>query len=175
MAAQQHHSNAPGLLTLLRTAAFLLVVSFACPTFAAVLAGWDMSGATGYGTSHMTATVSDANLTVGGLTRGSGVATTGTPAARAWGGVAWSSASAAAAATANQYATFTVTPKSGYKVSFSSVGKLDYRRSATGPATGVLQYQINAGPFSDIAPLAYTATASSRARSCAPEARSNGT
>ncbi len=148
------------LSSLLRLTAFMLVMAFTCPAFAAVLAGWDMSVATGYGASPMAATISDAGVTVGGLTRGSGVVTTGTAAARAWGGVAWSGANAAAAATANQTATFTITPKSGNKVSFSSIAKFDYRRSSTGPANGTLQYQIGAGAFTDIAALSYTATAS---------------
>jgi hypothetical protein len=49
-----------------------------------------------------------ANVTAGGLTRGSGVLTTGTPAARGWGGVSWQATTGAAAVTANQLFTFTV-------------------------------------------------------------------
>jgi 2',3'-cyclic-nucleotide 2'-phosphodiesterase (5'-nucleotidase family) len=151
--------------SLLRSTAFLLVMVFTCPAFAATLAGWDVNALTGgagnYGASPLAASVSDPNLTVVGLTRGSGVLTTGTAAARAWGGIAWTGASATAAATANQFATFTVIPNVGNKVSFSSISKFDYRRSSTGPASGALQYQIGSGTFTDITTLAYTTTASS--------------
>ena len=137
------------------------MTAVAGPVFAATLAGWDMSGATNYGASPMTATVGDPNLTIGGMTRGSGVGLSGTPAARAWGGVAWTSANADAAVADNKLASFTITANTGKQVSFSSISKFDYRRSSTGPANGVLQYQIGAGAFTDISALSYTSTASS--------------
>ena len=123
------------------------------------LAAWDVSGQSAWGTSPLAPTTKDANLTVGGLTRGAGVGITGPPAARAWGGNDWQSASATAAIAAYKAATFTVSANYGYLVSFSSLAKLDYRRSATGPATGVLQYQIGTGSFTDIASLNYSVSA----------------
>ena len=56
-----------------------------------VLGGWDFSTLTGgsnnFGPSPLAATTSAASITVGGLTRGVGVGTTGgSGAARAWGG-----------------------------------------------------------------------------------------
>jgi 2',3'-cyclic-nucleotide 2'-phosphodiesterase (5'-nucleotidase family) len=133
--------------------------------FAATLAGWDVHGLPGgtnnFGPSPMAVTVSDPNLTVGGMRRASGVSTTGTGAARAWGGLAWTSANAAAAVTENKYASFTVSANSGYQVSFSSVSAFSYRRSGTGPACGVLQYQVGAGAFTDITTLNYSSSSSS--------------
>jgi uncharacterized repeat protein (TIGR02543 family) len=144
-------------------------LSLACatPALADVLAGWDVHGLTGgsnnFGSSPLAATVSAANLSVGGLTRGSGVSTTGTAAARAWGGLAWNVADAAAAIAGNKFATFTATANVGYQVSYSSISKFDYRRSSTGATAGVLQYQIGTGAFTDVATLSYTSTSSSGA------------
>ena len=72
---------------------------------AATLAAWDVSGQSAWGTSPLAPTTKDANLTVGGLTRGAGVGITGPPAARAWGGNDWQSASATAAIAAYKAAT----------------------------------------------------------------------
>lgn len=133
--------------------------------FAATLAAWDVNGLTGgannFGASPLTPTNAALNITVGGLTRGAGVGTTGTAAARAWGGVDWLGASAAAAITANDFAIFSITANAGFQVSFSSIPKLDYRRSATGAASGVLQYQIGAGAFTDITTVSYSNSTSS--------------
>ncbi|MDB6066578.1 MAG: hypothetical protein JWR26_2786 [Pedosphaera sp.] len=123
-----------------------------------VLAGWDFNTITNFGPSPMAPTTNAANLTVTGLTRGSGVGTGGTSAARGWGGTTFNSASAAAAVTANQFATFAFNASAGYRVSFSSVSHIDYRRSSTGPTNGVLQYQIGNGAFTDIIALSYPAS-----------------
>ena len=97
------------------------------------------------------------------MTRGAGVGTSGTGAARAWGGINFAGASEAAAIAANQFATFTATATTGFSVSFSSVSTFDYRRSATGPGTGRLQYQLGSGGFVDGPALTYTSTASTGA------------
>jgi MYXO-CTERM domain-containing protein len=118
---------------------------------AAVVAGWSFTGLTGYGASPQAATSSDANVTVGGLTRGSGMVTSGTAASNAWGGtMAAARSTAAAAITASQFATFTVTAASGYAVSFTQIDSYHVRRSTTGPASGQWQYRIDSGSFSDI-------------------------
>ena len=54
-------------------------------------------GANNFGPSPLAATSSGANVTVGGLTRGAGVGTGGTGAARGWGGVTFTGANEAAA------------------------------------------------------------------------------
>ena len=132
---------------------------------AAVLAGWDVhslaGGSASFGASPLSATTADANLTVVGLTRGSGISTSGTAAARGWGGTDWQTANAAAAVTGNDVVTFSVTANSGYQVSLSAISKLDYRRSSTGPSSGVLQYKLGNGAYTDITTLSFTATASS--------------
>jgi DNA/RNA endonuclease G (NUC1) len=128
-----------------------------------ILAGWDVSGSTGYGGSPLAPSTNGPNLTVTGLTRGSGVTTSGTAAGRAWGGNSFTSSTAAAAIAANQFATFSIAANTGYTVSFSSVSRFDYRRSSTGAATGVLQYQLGAGAFVDITNLSYSVSTSSGA------------
>ena len=50
--------------------------------------------------------------------------------------------SESAAVTAGQFATFSLAANSGYKVSFTNLSRLDYRRSGTGPTNGELQYQV---------------------------------
>jgi hypothetical protein len=157
-----------------RNACGLLVI--ACVALAAtnrtacavdsVIAGWDVNGLPGgnnnFGPSPLTASTAAANVTVGGLTRGSGVATSGTGAARGWGGTDWVASSAAAAVTAQDYVTFTVQPSAGFALSLSSFNPFEYRRSGTGPDNGELQYSIG-GSFVDIAPLSYSNTASTGA------------
>ena len=128
---------------------------------ATTLIGWDVSGQTNFGISPLSPTTNAANLVLGGLTRGAGVNTNATAAARAWGGVGWTNSNAANAAASNQFLSFTIAASSGYHVSFSSLSKFDYRRSSTGPATGVLQYRIGSGAFVDISNLSYTVTTSS--------------
>ena len=134
---------------------------------AATIAAWDTSPLTaatnGYGPSPFTPTAKDANVTVVGLTRGSGVATTGTAAGRAWGGVSWTAASEAAAITASQFATFTVSAAPGFQVSFTTIGRFDYRRSAGGPPNGRLQYQLGSGAFVDGPAVNYSSSSSSGA------------
>jgi|ERR1039458_4053229 uncharacterized repeat protein (TIGR01451 family) len=132
---------------------------------AITLVGWDVSGLPGgtgnYGPSPLSPTTNALNLTIVGLTRGSGVGIGGTGAGRAWGGNAFTGSDAAAAIAANQFATFTVTAQPGYRVSYASISKFDYRRSPSGPASGVLQYQIGSGAFTDITSLSYPSTSSS--------------
>jgi endonuclease G len=129
--------------------------------YSGTLIGWDMSAVTGYGTSPFAPTTNAANLTCVGLARGSGVGTGGSAAAGGWGGVNFTNATAALAIAANKFATFSVTANSGYSVSFTSVSRFDYRRSGTGPASGVLQFQIGSGAFTDITNLNYSSSSSS--------------
>jgi len=139
--------------------------------YTGTLVGWDMSGvvsgtvgaANNYGPSPLAPTTIAPYLTVAGLTRGSGVTQSGGGAARGWGGTGFISADVATGAAANQFATFSLTASDGFKVSCTSVNQFDYRRSGTGPANGVLQFQIGAGAFTDITNLSYASTSSSGA------------
>ncbi len=126
-----------------------------------ILAGWNVSSLTGFGASPFPPTTNAAHLAIAGLTRGSGVTTTGSAAARAWGGNGWNSSSVTAAVTANRFATFSVTANAGYMVSFASISKFDYRRSGFGPTNGTLQYQIGTNAFTDITKLAYSSSSTS--------------
>ena len=131
---------------------------------AAVLAGWDVhslpGGTNNFGASPLAATTVASNLSVGGLTRDVGVSTTGTAAARGWGGVNWVASTAAAAIAANKMVTFSLSANAGYQVSISGISRLDYRRSSSGASSGVLQYQVGTGAFTDAATLNYSNTAS---------------
>jgi endonuclease I len=132
--------------------------------YSGTLAGWDVSGQTGYGTSPLAASTTGASLTVGGLTRGSGVGTSGSAALRAWGGTGWIDTSSTNAIAANRFATLTIQANPGASVSFSSISKFDYRRSNTGPPNGLLQYQVgSADTFHDIGTVSYSSTSSSGA------------
>jgi autotransporter-associated beta strand protein len=129
-----------------------------------ILAGWDVSPLTGglgnYGASPLPpSTHATGQVTVVGLTRGSGVSQIGNATTRGWGGTGWNGASAGAAATAGQYATAVVSPVTGRLVSYMSINKLDYRRASTGPGSGVLQYSMDGATYTDITNLDYSVTA----------------
>lgn len=124
-------------------------------TLPSVLVAWDVSGLAGgagsYGASPLApTTVATSRLTAVGLTRGGGVSQSGTAAARGWGGTGWDGGSEAAAISAGDYATFTITPKTGNYVSIFNVNVFDYRRSADGPTSGKLQYSTNGVDFTDV-------------------------
>ena len=132
------------------------------------IAGWDVSVQSNYGTSPLTASTSASNVTVGGLTRGSGVtAPASGAAARAWGGLGWNYTTAALAITGNAFMTFTIQANTNYLVSLSSFN-LAYRRSGTGATSGLLQYKIGAGSYTDIATLLFPITTSGGAWISAP-------
>ncbi|NCY21878.1 hypothetical protein EBX31_07970, partial [bacterium] len=125
------------------------------------LAAWDVNSQTSYGTSPLSPTTLAANLTAVGLTRASGLTTTGTASAGGWGANGWyqgSNGTVSSAVAANQFATFSIGATNGYKLSLSSITKLQYRRSSTGPTNGVLQVQVGSGAFTDITNLSYSST-----------------
>jgi len=138
-------TSAPGLLT----------VNTNVTGTSVLLAGWDTSTQVNFGNSPLLPSTNAPNLTIAGLTRGGGVVITGSASAGGWGGSGFDAASVANAVSAGDFATFSVAANTGYNVSFGSISRFDYRRSSTGPATGVLQYQVGAGAFVDITNLAY--------------------
>jgi hypothetical protein len=128
------------------------------------LFGWDMSGVNDFGPSPMAPTTNSPGLTIIGLTRGSGVGTSGSGAQRGWGGNTYTSTSETAAIAAGQFITCgAVETNSGYTVSYRSISTFNYRHSGTGPTNGVVQYQVGLGTFSDIASLFYSSSSSSGA------------
>src|SRR5665213_1960801 len=134
----------------------------------ASLAGWDMSGLADYGASPLAPTDSDPNLAVGGLTRGSGIGTSGTAAAKAWGGNGFTTAdnSEVLAIAGGKFVTFTITADSGYELSIASISAYNIRRSSTGPTTGIWQYEVGSGSFIDIgSPITWGSTTTSAGNS----------
>jgi DNA/RNA endonuclease G (NUC1) len=132
-----------------------------------ILAGWDTSslpgGANNYGPSPLAPTTNAPNVTAIGLTRGVGVGTANTGAARGWGGSGWTNSTSVAAIGSNQFLTFGLAANAGFQLSFAAISRFDYRRSNTGPTNGLLQYQLGSGPFVDIATLSYPSNSSTGA------------
>ncbi len=144
----------------------LAIALTACLPFAAleaaVIASWDLDnttnggllpgGTNNFGPSPFIATTTASNVTVGGLTRGSGIGTTGSGALSGWGGNNFDTAAAnlAAAIANNEFATFTFTPAVGYLLSFDDIAAYNIRRSGTGPTTGRWQYSVNGTDFFSI-------------------------
>ena len=131
------------------------------------LLGWDcnpiVNGANLFGPSPFNPTTVTANVTGSGIIRGAGVSTTGTGANRAFGGVGFNVVDATAAIAANKFFAFTIAANSGYNISLSSINPFDYRRSATGPPSALIQYSINGGTYIDITTISFPTTASSGA------------
>lgn len=144
-----------------------LILLISVKGYGQTIVGWNPTNPTSltaYGPSPWAPTTSNSNLTIGGLTRGSGFGTSGTAVGSAWGGsmsVA-SVASAASALTNNTFVTFSIKPNTNFSASLSTFD-LFYRRSAGGPANGLLQYAVGAGSYNDIATLSFSNSNSSGA------------
>lgn len=114
------------------------------------LIAWEVTGQSSYGTQGLAASAVATGITNStGLTRGSGVTTSGTAAANAWGGTGWNYATAAEALAANVYVTFGLTVNTSYSTSLSGIG-LNYRRSSTGPQNAQWDYQRNGDTWTSI-------------------------
>ena len=105
--------------------------------------GWNAaSTGGGFGASPWTPETLNANLTTSGLIRGSSILTSGSPATGAWGGSGgWSTTQS----DANSFY-FTMTAKTGYKVSLTSISSAT-RRSNSGPSGIIVYYSVNGGAF----------------------------
>lgn len=130
--------------------AFTALAAVSQSASAAVLAGWDFSPLTGSSATSLAATTQADNLTVGNLTRGSGINTPGNPADNAFGGRDVNSANFAAAVTGNKFVSLGITADPDYTVSFSDIASYNIRRANTGATTGQWQYQLGSGSFVDI-------------------------
>ncbi|MDP4117013.1 MAG: hypothetical protein Q8903_12810, partial [Bacteroidota bacterium] len=133
----------------------LLLFLFTLPSISlGQIAAWNMyalpGGTNNFGPSPYAVTNSATNVIIGGLSRGSGVGTSGTGGAKGWGGTGWNNSTAESGITARCFATFTIKAKAGYVVSLSTFD-LNYKRSSTGATSLTVQYQINTGAFVDIA------------------------
>lgn len=135
------------------------------PTTSGTLLGWEVGSQVNFGTQGLTAaTVMSGVSNSIGLTRGSGVTTSGTAASGGWGGANWA-ATSSAGITGNQFITFRLTVGSGVSASLSSLD-LFYRRSSTGPSGAYWQYQINSGSWNLIGNFssAFSSTATTGAQ-----------
>jgi hypothetical protein len=119
-------------------------------------------GVNNFGPSPLFASYA-ANVTSTGLIRGSGVSTTATAAARAWGGVNWSQ-SVTADLASNAFFTFDATVAAGYEMDLLELSPIAYRRSTSGPAQALLQYSIDGGStYTTITTLSFTNSGSTGA------------
>lgn len=114
------------------------------------ITAWETNGLTAYGPSPFTPTSSNSNVTIGSLTRGTGITTTPTAAGNAWGGNGMNTTSQANAITADDIAFFSITANTGYTVSLSQIPSYNIRRSSAGSSTGIWQYRINSGSWNNI-------------------------
>jgi endonuclease/exonuclease/phosphatase family metal-dependent hydrolase len=141
------------------------VLTITYPLTTGTVLGWDANGQSGFGTQGLGAgTVMNGVTNSQGLTRGSGVTTSGTAAGNAWGGNGWA-ATAAAGISGGQFITFGFTVGTGSTVSLSALD-LYYRRSGTGATSAYWEYQINGGAWTLIGDFtnAFSSSSSSGAQ-----------
>lgn len=126
---------------------------------AVLISKWNFVNASSadWGPSPKSADSVNSNVTVVGLTRGSGIAPgSGSTAANAWGavgfndGVASGSQGPDTAAARGNYVVFSLKANSGYSLSLSEIGTYNIRRSGTGPAVTLWQYSLDSVNFTDI-------------------------
>ncbi len=126
--------------------ATLTVTSSGSNTISGPILSWDMDGQSSFGTQDLLASpVATGATNSTGLTRGSGVNTSGTGANNAWGGDNWASTSSAGIS-GGESVTFGFTIGAGYSTSLSAIS-MNYRHSSTGPSNGYWQYQVNGGAW----------------------------
>ncbi len=115
------------------------------------LVAWDFNTISG-GSSPFVQTEKNSNVTVVGLTRGSGLTAIGSPASNCWGATSFntSTTTAAAAITNNDFISFSIVANAGYKMSLSSIPSYNIRRSGTGPTSGQWQYKAGTGSYVDL-------------------------
>lgn len=122
------------------------------------IVAWNPSGLTNYGFMQWNPTTSSPYLTIGGLTRAPGLNTNGSAAPSSWGGTMMAVYTTPESAIANsQFVTFSLAPKAGYTLSLYNLD-LVFRRSATGPSSGVLQYSLDNTSFTDITAISFAST-----------------
>lgn len=109
-----------------------------------ILAAWDTNGLSSCGSSPLAPNTAASNISVGGLTRGSGV-TSSSCASSTWGGGNWTTSTVLNTAISNNdFFTYTINANTGNTLSLSSIDMYAYRTS-TGPASSQIQYSIDGG------------------------------
>ncbi len=144
-----------------------MIAASAANAAVVTVAGWDFStiaNVTGpttvsgvaFGADNYAASVSAAGLSVGGLNRASGVtsllASGSSSAAKGWGGqnIGTSSVDSTTAISNAKYIYFTISTDASSNLSLSSIDAYNVRRSGSGPTTGLWQYAVGSGSYSDI-------------------------
>jgi len=122
----------------LSTVLMTLVVSCISLKTSAQLLAWDFQGATANGSVN--ATTNSANLNTSSVSRGAGISFSSL--ADAYSSSGFEGTTLADAITKNEYLEFSISPKTNYKVSLSSL-ESSFRRSATGPASFQWQYSLD--------------------------------
>ncbi|MFC1465717.1 MAG: endonuclease/exonuclease/phosphatase family protein [Candidatus Brachytrichaceae bacterium NZ_4S206] len=154
-------TNAAGAVT--SSVAVLTVIAPATNSYNGLLAGWDVSGLTNFGPSPLPPTTLAPGVGATGLIRGAGVTTMPTAAGRAWGGNGFNATSATDAVVSNDFVFVTLSAPPGHQLSLSAISRFDYRRSGTGPTSGLLQFAVGDSSFADITTLTFPSTVSSGA------------
>lgn len=146
--------------TSVRSSVAMTTLAITTQSATGVLLGWSTTGQTNFGTQGLIAAqLGSGIVNTTGLTRGSGVLTTGTATANAWGGSNWATTSAAGLS-GNKFVTFGLTVSAGQSASLSAID-LNYRHSASGPVSGYWQYSVNSGAYKLIGDFANQFSSSS--------------
>ncbi|MCO6460150.1 MAG: hypothetical protein J5I59_02000 [Saprospiraceae bacterium] len=146
---------------MIRNLLILILLTFSTMGFAQI-ASWDPTGLTSYGPNPWSASSNDANVTVTGFVRGSGLGTSGTPATDSYGGSGANQSTQSDAISNGDYFTFTVKANSGYKMSLTGIPTWYTRRSgSSGTCTVDVQYSFDGTNFTDIGSISVTSTSGS--------------
>lgn len=144
-----------GFLNLRTILLFLLLLSF---YGRGQIIAWEMDGLSGNEVT-INATTNNTNLNVSSLVRGSGLNVSALP--NAFSSTNYTNTgNEADALTNNKYLEFTISPKSGYAVSLTTLD-VNFRRSSSGPNSFRWKYRVNSGVFVDInsTAISFTSTA----------------
>lgn len=125
-----------------------MVSNFFDTVYSAVLDGmitaWEFNGSENYGDNPLAPGMYHKNITVGGLSRGIGILTSGTAEDNAWGGTDMIGNNINQAKDLYQdYITFTIKPNAGYIVSLDSICAYNIRKNTNGATSGLWQYSID--------------------------------
>ncbi|MGV9004884.1 lamin tail domain-containing protein, partial [Flavobacterium sp.] len=136
---------------------FLLCIVVTSNTYSQI-AAWQLNGAAGDEVTVVATTV-NANLNNSLLRRGSGVLASSL--GNSFSSTDFNSGTKASAITSNEFVSFTLNSKPGYKVSVSTLDA-KFRRSGTGPNTFRWQFSIDGSLFTDVgtSDISYTGTTS---------------
>ena len=166
-------------MTLMAAGVCAAVLAQAANAAVVTVAGWDFStivtvagpttvSGVAFGADNYAASVSAAGLTVGGLNRAGGVTSLGvsgsSSAAKGWGGqnIGATSTDSATAISNSKYIYFTISTNASSNLSLSSIDAYNVRRSGSGPTTGLWQYAVGSGSYSNIgSAVTFGATTSS--------------